>query len=103
MPGKRELVHDLQPSFLLPAHVPVCLQTGAPGSDAIRGVTPVFASSSSSQAATASNYTDAFTSAYDAYNHMFMTAEVLAGGIVAFMGEAMPEGGVETGGGGTAK
>lgn len=51
----------------------------------------------------AGNFTEAFSNGYDAYNHMFMTAEVLAGGIVAFMGETMPEGGVETGGGGTAK
>ncbi|MCW4354094.1 hypothetical protein ONR57_12365 [Hoyosella sp. YIM 151337] len=50
----------------------------------------------------AGNYSEAFSNAYNAYNHMYMTAEVLAAGIVAHMGETMPEGGVETGGGGTA-
>lgn len=49
----------------------------------------------------AGEFENAFTNAYDAYNHMYDTAAALAGGIVAFMGDEMPEGGVETGGGGT--
>ncbi|MBA0127116.1 copper amine oxidase [Haloechinothrix sp. YIM 98757] len=48
-------------------------------------------------------YDSAYGSAYDAYNHMYGTAEALSGGIVDFMGGEMPAGGVETGGGGTTR
>ncbi|WP_149359534.1 copper amine oxidase [Lolliginicoccus suaedae] len=51
----------------------------------------------------AGDYETAFSEAYDAYNHMYGTAEALAGGIVAFMGDSMPAGGVETGAGGAVK
>ncbi|MDV6011383.1 hypothetical protein [Haloechinothrix sp. LS1_15] len=51
----------------------------------------------------AGEFDNAFGTAYAAYNHMFDTAAALAGGIVDFMGEEMPEDGVETGGGGTAR
>ncbi|MPZ87720.1 MAG: copper amine oxidase [Nitriliruptorales bacterium] len=50
----------------------------------------------------AGEYDAAFSTSYEAYNHMYDTAEALAGGIVAFMGEEMPAGGVETGAGGSA-
>lgn len=48
------------------------------------------------------DYEAAFSTAYDAYNHMYDTAKALSDGIVAFMGKEMPSGGVETGAGGTA-
>ncbi|WP_278314694.1 hypothetical protein [Lolliginicoccus levis] len=55
----------------------------------------------------AGDYETAFSEAYDAYNHMYGTAEALAAGIVAFMGDSagdsMPAGGVETGAGGAVK
>jgi hypothetical protein len=47
------------------------------------------------------DFDTAFGTAYEAFNHMFETADALAGGIVAFMGGEMPAGGVEAGGGGT--
>ncbi|MPZ00724.1 MAG: copper amine oxidase [Actinophytocola sp.] len=49
------------------------------------------------------DFDGAFSSADEAYNHMYDTAKALSGGIVAFMGGEMPSGGVETGAGGTAK
>ncbi|WP_157361797.1 copper amine oxidase [Haloechinothrix halophila] len=49
------------------------------------------------------DFEGAFSSADEAYNHMYDTAKALSAGIVAFMGGEMPSGGVETGAGGTAK
>ncbi|MBD8504979.1 copper amine oxidase [Hoyosella sp. G463] len=51
----------------------------------------------------AGDYETAFSEAYDAYTHMYGTAEALAAGIVAFMSDSMPAGGVETGAGGAVK
>lgn len=46
------------------------------------------------------DFQTAFSVASEGFAHMFMTAEALAGGITAFLGSELPQGGTETGGGG---
>ena len=50
----------------------------------------------------AGDFEGAYDSAYSGYTHMYDVAQILADGIAAQMMDDMPEGGVATGGGGTA-